>query len=40
MDIKPILSGSIKIAVRSKAIYLACNYAGCGSDDSWPRIQV
>ena len=33
---KLIISPRIKKEVISKQICLRCNYAGCGSADSWP----
>ena len=33
----PLLSSFFKLQVANKKIELTCNYAGCGSADSWPK---
>jgi hypothetical protein len=35
--IKPLISSSLKEQVINEIIVLSCNYAGCGSADSWPK---
>lgn len=34
----PLLLQKFKSAVRDNQLVLACNYAGCGSADSWPKV--
>ena len=37
MNKVPLLSTFLKLQVSNKKIELSCNYAGCGSADSWPK---
>ncbi|WGS64913.1 hypothetical protein [Marinitoga aeolica] len=37
---QPLINPYLKHLVKDSQIILSCEYAGCGSDDSWPKFTT